>query len=48
MDQREIILCNPVRTAIGTFDGSLVLGATVVRAILRLSRLKGPDVWMQP
>ena len=50
MDQREIVLCNPVRTAIGTFDGSLKsvpatdLGATVVRAVLERSKLKGSDV----
>jgi len=37
---REIVLSNSVRTAIGTFDGSLTtvpateLGATVVRAVL--------------
>jgi acetyl-CoA C-acetyltransferase len=50
MDQRETVLCNPVRTAIGTFDGSLKtvpaaeLGATVVRAVLERSKLKGSDV----
>ena len=37
---REIVICNPVRTAIGTYGGSLrsveatTLGATVVRATL--------------
>jgi acetyl-CoA C-acetyltransferase len=50
MNQREIVLCNSVRTAIGTYDGSLKsvpateLGATVVRAVLTLSKLKGSDV----
>jgi acetyl-CoA C-acetyltransferase len=50
MNQREIVLCNPVRTAIGTFDGSLKtvpateLGAIVVRAALKRSKLKGSDV----
>jgi acetyl-CoA C-acetyltransferase len=50
MNQREIVLCNSVRTAIGTYDGSLKavpateLGATVVRAVLTRSKLNGPDV----
>jgi acetyl-CoA C-acetyltransferase len=50
MNQREIVLCNPVRTAIGTFDGSLKtvptteLGAIAVRAVLKRSKLKGSDV----
>jgi acetyl-CoA C-acetyltransferase len=50
VNQREIILCNPVRTAIGTFDGSLKgvpateLGATAVRAVLTRSGLKGSDI----
>jgi acetyl-CoA C-acetyltransferase len=50
MSQREIVLCNPVRTAIGTFDGSLKavaatdLGATVVRAVLTRSKLEGSEV----
>ena len=44
------MLCNSVRTAIGTYDGSLKtipateLGATVVRAVLTRSKLKGSDV----
>lgn len=47
MRAREVILCNPVRTAIGTFNGSLKatpateLGAAVVRETLRRS---GVDV----
>jgi acetyl-CoA C-acetyltransferase len=45
MATREIVLCTPLRTAIGTFDGSLKsvsateLGATVVRAVLAHSKL---------
>jgi acetyl-CoA C-acetyltransferase len=43
MPSHEIVLCAPVRTAIGTFNGSLKaipaveLGATVVRAVLERS-----------
>jgi len=50
MNQREIVLCNSVRTAIGTYDGSLKavpateLGATVMRAVLTRSKLNGSDV----
>lgn len=49
-DEREIVLCSAVRTAIGAFDGGLKavpateLGATVVRDVLARSRLKGSDV----
>ncbi len=45
MATRETVLCTPLRTAIGTFDGSLKsvpateLGATVVRAVLARSKL---------
>ncbi len=45
MAQREIVLCAPVRTAIGTYGGSLggvaatELGATVIRATLARSGL---------
>jgi acetyl-CoA C-acetyltransferase len=45
MAQREVVLCNPVRTAIGTYGGSLKstpateLGAAVVRETLRRSGL---------
>jgi acetyl-CoA acetyltransferase len=45
MSTRDIVLCNPVRTAIGAFNGSLktvpatVLGTTVVRETLRRSGL---------
>jgi len=50
MNQRGIVLCNSVRTAIGTYDGSLKavpatdLGATVVRAVLTRSKLDGGDI----
>jgi acetyl-CoA C-acetyltransferase len=50
MSQREIVLCNSLRTAIGTYDGSLKtvpateLGATVVRAVVESAKLKGEDV----
>lgn len=43
MSQREIVVCNPVRTAIGSYGGSLkdvpapALGAVVVREALRRS-----------
>lgn len=45
MQQREVVLCYPVRTAIGTFNGTLKttsateLGAAAVRAVLDRSRL---------
>ena len=48
MNNREIVLCNPVRTALGTYDGSLkdppapALGATVIREVLKRSGLS-PD-----
>jgi acetyl-CoA C-acetyltransferase len=50
MNQHEVVLCKPVRTAIGTFDGSLKtvpateLGAAVVQAVLERSELEGSDV----
>ncbi|WP_174502041.1 acetyl-CoA C-acetyltransferase [Acidiphilium sp. C61] len=50
MSQRNVVLCNPVRTAIGTFNGSLKatsaprLGETAIRAVLERSRLPGGDV----
>jgi len=50
MKQRDIVLCSPVRTAIGTFNGSLKaipapdLGATVVRETLRRARLDVENV----
>ena len=48
MNNREIVLCNPVRTAIGTYGGSLkdtpvpALGAAVIREVLKRSGLS-PD-----
>ncbi len=45
MQEREVVLCHPVRTAIGTFNGTLKatpateLGAAVVRETVRRSRL---------
>ena len=50
MSQREIVLCNPVRTAIGSYGGSLkdipapALGAVVVREALRRSGLDPAQV----
>ena len=50
MNQRQIVLCTPVRTAIGTYGGGLKsvpatdLGATVVRAVLTRSKLDGSHV----
>ncbi|MFZ1576504.1 MAG: hypothetical protein WAT36_14965 [Chromatiaceae bacterium] len=46
----EVVLCNPVRTAIGTYNGSLkdlpapTLGATVIREVLRRSGLPADQV----
>lgn len=48
MNQREVVLCHPVRTAIGTFGGSLKemaasdLGAAVIRETLKRAGL-APD-----
>ena len=50
MARREVVLCVPVRTAIGTFAGSLKsmpapqLGAAVVRAVLARSALPGSEI----
>jgi acetyl-CoA C-acetyltransferase len=50
MNRREVVLCNPVRTAIGTYGGSLKdvpatsLGATVIRETLRRSGLAADKV----
>ncbi len=50
MANRETVLCAPVRTAIGTYGGTLKsvaapdLGATVVQACLERAGLKGSDV----
>src|SRR5262245_13481085 len=50
MSSREIVLCQPVRTAIGGFNGALKsvsatdLGATVVRETLKRTRLDAAQV----
>jgi acetyl-CoA C-acetyltransferase len=50
MSQREIVLCAPLRTAIGSFNGSLKtvpateLGATVVRSVLAQAKLASSQV----
>jgi acetyl-CoA C-acetyltransferase len=50
MPEREIVICNPVRTAIGTFGGSLKdtpapdLGAAAIRGTLQRSRLGADQV----
>src|SRR6266478_5569087 len=50
MSTHDVVLCNPVRTAIGTFNGSLRtipatdLGATVVRETLRRSGLDAATI----
>jgi acetyl-CoA C-acetyltransferase len=50
MTTRNVVLCNPVRTAIGAFNGSLKaipavdLGATVVRETLRRAKLGAAEV----
>jgi acetyl-CoA C-acetyltransferase len=50
MPAREIVLCHPVRTAIGTFNGSLKtipatdLGAAVVRETLKRAKLDPAQV----
>ncbi|HZD92068.1 MAG TPA: acetyl-CoA C-acetyltransferase [Pseudolabrys sp.] len=50
MSAREVILANAVRTAIGTYDGTLKgsaaadLGAVAIRAVLERSGLKGTDI----
>ncbi|WP_119421848.1 acetyl-CoA C-acetyltransferase [Desertibaculum subflavum] len=50
MTRPEVVLCHPVRTAIGTYGGSLKatsateLGATAVKAVLDRSKLTASDV----
>jgi len=50
MSEREVVICNPVRTAIGTFGGSLKdtpapeLGAAAIREALRRSGLAGEEI----
>ena len=50
MTKSPIVLCEPVRTAIGTYGGALKgvaapeLGAAVIKAALERAKLKGADV----
>jgi acetyl-CoA C-acetyltransferase len=50
MNTREVVLCKPVRTAIGGFNGSLKgvpatdLGASVARETLRRSKLDADSI----
>lgn len=50
MSQREIVICSPVRTAIGTYNGTLKdtpateLGAIPIRACLERAGIAGKDV----
>ena len=50
MSQKEVVICNPVRTAIGTYGGSLKevpapdLGAAVIREALKRSGLSANKV----
>lgn len=50
MSQKDVVICNPVRTAIGTYGGSLKdmpapdLGATVIRETLKRSGLSADKV----
>jgi acetyl-CoA C-acetyltransferase len=50
MAKSNVVLCAPVRTAIGTYGGSLKgvaasdLGAAVIKATLERTKLKGSDV----
>jgi acetyl-CoA C-acetyltransferase len=50
MSEREVVICHPVRTAIGTYGGSLKdvpapeLGATTIRAVLARAGLAANEV----
>ena len=50
MTHKEIVICNPIRKAIGTYNGSLKdvaasdLGAAVIREALKRSGLKAGDI----
>ena len=50
MNQREVVLCHPVRTAIGTYNGSLKdipapsLGAAVIRETMKRAQLAADKV----
>ena len=54
MADRQVVICSPVRTAIGTYGGSLKdtsaadLGAVVVRATLERAKLPPDDVNSRP
>ena len=50
MASREVVICSPVRTAIGTYGGTLKdtpaveLGAVVVRAAIERAELPSGDI----
>ena len=50
MPANQVVICHPVRTAIGTYNGSLksvaapALGAAAIAEALRRSRLSGVDI----
>jgi acetyl-CoA C-acetyltransferase len=50
MANRDIVICSPVRTAIGTYNGTLKdtpaveLGATTIKACLKRAKVDGKDV----
>ncbi len=50
MEHREVVICNPVRTAIGTFGGTLkatpapALGAAAIKAVLASAGLDAADI----
>ena len=50
MSQKQVVICSPVRTAIGTYGGTLKdtsavdLGAVVVRATLDRAKLASDEV----
>ena len=50
MANREVVICSPVRTAIGTYGGTLKdmpavdLGAVAVRATLERAKLSSGDI----
>ena len=50
MSKRDVVICSPVRTAIGTYNGSLKdtpaveLGATAIKASLERAGVEGKDV----
>ena len=50
MSNTEVVICSPVRTAIGTYGGALKdmpatdLGAVAIRASLERAKLTGADI----